>query len=96
MCSRSYSWLFLLFRFASMCIEERLFNLAFIIYTFVQLLIAGRGRPVNLLITVSRELAYLWTNSENLSICQNCLDDIVHLMELVTQAFMTPPPTIPI
>jgi len=81
---------------ADQCIRQHIHNLACIINIFIEHLIGGRGRYLNLLHLVEGELETLWEESLTIPTCLDCLGNIVILMDLVIRAYGVPPPTIPL
>jgi len=81
-------------RIAGQCVEDHIHHLACILHIFIEHLIGGRGRYMNLLLFVETELETLWEESLTIPTCLNCLANIVTLMDLVIQAYRVPPPMI--
>ena len=81
---------------ADQCIRHHIHNLASILNIFIEHLIGGRGRHLNLLHLVEGELETLWEESLTIPTCLDCLGNIVILMDLVIRAYEVPPPTIPL
>jgi len=74
------------------CIDEHIHHLACILNIFIEHLIGGRGRYINVLLLVEGELETLWEESLTIPTCFNCLANIVTLMDLVIRAYRVPRP----
>jgi len=78
------------------CIRQHIHNPACILNIFIEHLIGGRGRYLNLLSLVEGEMETLGEESLTIPTCLDCLANIVTLMDLVICAYRVPPPTIPL
>jgi len=72
------------------CISDRLDFLAALLYTYIELLIGGRGRRMHLLQMVGSELEQLWQDSLTHPTCRSCLINMITMMELLLKAYMLP------
>jgi len=81
---------------ADHCIQQHIQNLARILNFFIEQVIGGGRRYLNLLRLVEGELETLWEESLTIPTCLDCLGEIVTLMDLAIRAYMVPPPTIPL
>ena len=79
-------------KMAGQCIQQHIHNLACIVNIFIQHLIGGRGRYLNLLSLVEGELETLWEESLTIPTCHDCLANIVILMDIVIRAYRVPRP----
>jgi len=74
------------------CIRQHIHNLACILNIFIEHLIGGRGRYLNLLSLGEGGLETLWEESLTIPTCHDCLANIVILMDIVIRAYRVPRP----